>query len=511
MVSTELPPSPRRGEVAVATGHPLATEAALETLRAGGSALDAAIAADAVMGFIEPMSTGIGGDVMAVVAEGSEIAVLNGSGRAGMAVDPSSVADNGHGFVPSAGGYAVTVPGAVGAWWDLHERYGRLPWGQVFAPAISAATDGGVVGEVGSRLWHRARRRLGPAAEALYFSSGTAPVAGALWRNPTLATTLARVAADGPEVMYTGRIAADIVNSVVAAGGALAAADLSTHRSEWSDPLRRPLGHYEVVTAPPNCQGMVVALAAELLHESGDLWAAQSGPVTVAMAEALDRSFSLALDHVADPAVVDVPSYATLRDMVSGARLHGPMPYGPGTVFTAVAAGDQMVALVSSVCDRFGAGVGVATGGFVLQSRGRGFSLDASHPNALAPGKRPYHTIVPTILLEHGMPVLSIGVVGGIMQPQGQIQILHHVLNGAGIRAAIEAPRFRLLGDGQVTAEPDLHSADTAALAAAGYEVVNADKVDFGGAQAVLRRDGGLSAASDPRRDGVAIVATVGD
>ena len=247
------------------------------------------------------------------------------------------------------------------------------------------------------------------------------------------------------------------------------------------------------------------------MHERGYLLAAPSPAATVEMAEALDRAFAIALDHIGDPEATKVPSINTLRGLVADARLRGPMPYGPGTVFTAVAARGQLVALVSSVCDRFGAGVGVAKGGFVLQSRGRGFSLDPTHPNAAGPGKRPYHTIVPTVVLEKGLPMLSLGVVGGIMQPQGQLQILHHVLTGAELTGALEAPRFRLLGDGTVAVESDFPTDHADAIADAGYQMVSSERIDFGGAQSVMMREGVAHAASDPRRDGEAVVTSTGE
>ena len=226
------------GQMAVASGHPLATQAAIHILQAGGSAVDAAIAADACMGFIEPTSTGVGGDVMAVVAQGSEVGVINGSGRAGRGLDPSAIADNGHGFVPSLGGHAVTVPGAVAAWAELHDRYGQLRWDQILQPAITAATDGDRVGVVGSRLWRIAAKRLDPAAQSIYLNGGSAPASGDTWKNPVLGRTLGGIATDGPDAFYRGPLASAIADAVTSAGGAMDAADLAAHRSAWVEPVR---------------------------------------------------------------------------------------------------------------------------------------------------------------------------------------------------------------------------------------------------------------------------------
>ena len=499
----------------MAAGHAEATRAALLLLRAGGSAVDAAIGADAVMGVVEPTGTGVGGDLMAVVATGEGVAVLNGSGRSGRRTDPESVPDNGHGFVPSVGGCAVTVPGAVAAWADLHRRFGRLPWPALFEPAIEAAAEGAAVGATGSQLWEGARSRLDTAGQVLYFGAGTAPAPGERWRNPTLAAVLEQIAADGPEALYRGPLAQAIAGAATAAGGSVHVDDLADHRSQWVEPLRAGLGSHELITVPPPCQGAVTALAAQSVHDRGLLGATGGAGVeaAAAMVEALDRAFAVALDCLADPDAADVPHYDEMRARMAAAPRHGPMPLGPGTVFTVVFTAEQAVVLTSSVCDRFGSGVTVPEGGFVLQSRGRGFSTDLRHPNAVAPNKRPYHTIVPTLVLESGRPMLGMGVVGGIMQPQGQLQILHRVLGGPDLPSAVEAGRFRLIGEGRVTTESSLEPSWRAAIEASGYEMVDTADVigGFGGAQAVLRTGDTLTAASDPRRDGTSAVIEMTD
>ncbi len=512
----------------MAAGHARATEAAVRLLREGGSAVDAAVGADAVMGAVEPTGTGVGGDLMAVVATREGVSVLNGSGRSGRRTDPESVPDNGHGFVPSVGGCAVTVPGAVAGWWDLHQRYGRLPWPSLFEPAIGAARDGVEVGATGSRLWEGARSRLDGAGEALYFPDGAAPAPGEGWRNPTLAMTLEQIASDGPEALYRGPLARAIADVAVAAGGSVHLDDLAGHRSQWVEPLRANLGSRELITVPPPCQGAVTALAAQWVHNRGVLGATEGGfgaEAAAAITEALDRAFAVALECVADPEAAGIPDaagvadpeaagmpgYNEMRTRMAGAPRHGPMPLGPGTVFTVVFTAEQAVVLTSSVCDRFGSGVTVPDSGFVLQSRGRGFSTDLSHPNAVAPNKRPYHTIVPTLVLENGQPMLGMGVVGGIMQPQGQLQILHRVLGGADLAAAVEAGRFRLIGEGRVTTEASLEPDWRDAIGQAGYELVETTDVigGFGGAQAVLRAGDTLTAAADPRRDGTSAVVVL--
>ena len=490
--------------VAVASGHPAATQAALGILRQGGSAVDAAIAADAVMGVIEPIATGVGGDVMAVVAGPERLAAYNGSGRAGAAATNVSVADGDHGYVKNVGGQAVTVPGVVAGWWDLHERFGALPWAELLAPATVAAIDGAEVGPVTAAIWAAMEPRLDPAGKALYMPGGSAPAAGTRWRNAELAKTLAALAAHGPDHFYRGPLAQELAAAVQRAGGPITATDLASHRGEWVEPLRRTVAGLQLVTVPPPCQGVVVLLAAAQLDERAPLGGPESADAVVAQVESLDRAFGVAVDVVADGT-----GPLDLDELLAEARwrpTRGPLPYAPGTVFTGVARGEEFVSLISSVCDRFGAGVTVPGRGFVLQSRGRGFNLDAAHKNGVAGGRRPYHTIVPTIGLRDGRPVLALGVVGGVMQPQGQLQVLAHLARGPTAQAAVDAARFRLMHDGQVAVEPDLPEGTDDALSAAGYDVRPPGGVDFGGAQVVLAGEAGeLSAGSDRRKDGAAV------
>lgn len=495
-------------EVAVAAGHPAATAAALAVLDRGGSALDAAIAADVVMGVAEPLSSGVGGDVMAVVARGDEVAAYNGTGRAPKGVRPTPPEESDHGYVPNRGGQAVTVPGGVAAWWDLHQRFGVLDWDDVIRPAIDAADAGVTVGAVAAALWAANGWRLDEAGQALYCPDGQPMAAGSTWRNPELAETLRGIARHGPGYLYRGPVADDLCAAVVAAGGTVTGGDLTSHRGDWVDPLRDTAGDFEIVTLPPTCQGIVTLLSAGQLDDDGLFGAPLSSDVLVAQVEAVDRAFNVALDVVADD--LPRPQLDVLRKEVRTRPTLGPIPLSPGTVFTAVAKGDEVVALVSSVCDRFGSGVTVPGRGFLLLSRGRGFCVDPSHPNSVAGGRRPYHTTVPTVALRDGRAVLALGVVGGIMQPQGQVQVLSRLAGGDDVQSAIDAPRFRLLGDGHVALEDGLHEDAATALAAAGYRPRGPERIDFGGGQAVFRDAGGsLSAGTDRRKDGRAAARTL--
>ena len=354
---------------AVASGHPAATAAALDLLRAGASAVDAAIAADAVMGVVEPIATGIGGDVMAIVAKLASTEAYNGAGRTGRSMTLADVVSSDHGYVPSLGGAAVTVPGAVRGWWDLHQRHGRVPWAGLFEAAIDAATDGVAVGAVAARTCAAQSSRLDEAGRHLYLRDGDAPQAGSTWRNPDLATLLAVIATDGPSAFYDSDVATAIARAVNSAGGRIDATDIAGHQGQWVSPHITFVDGMTIVTVPPPCQGMVVGLAARLLAEDGRL-GDLSPKGHLCLLESLDRAFSVAADEVYDRSPESVPEVDRLVAMARERRLGGPVPYGPGTVFTAVADAETMVALVSSVCDRFGSGVTVPGHGFVLGQSG---------------------------------------------------------------------------------------------------------------------------------------------
>lgn len=417
---------------------------------------------------------------------------------------PADVGSSDHGYVASLGGTAVTVPGAVRAWWDLHQRHGRVPWARLFDAAIDAAANGVPVGTVAARTWAAQSSRLDEAGRQLYLAEGGAPQPGSTWRNPELATFLAAIASDGPSAFYDSDVAAAIAAAVNLAGGRMLSGDVTAHQGEWISPHITQVQGMIIATVPPPCQGMVVGIAARLLDEDGRL-GDLSPKGQLCLVESLDRAFALAADEVYDRPPESVPDIDRLVTMARERDLGGPVPYGPGTVFTAVADAETMVALVSSVCDRFGSGVTVPGHGFVLGSRARGFCLDPSHPNVVGPAKRPYHSIVPTVISRDDGPWLSMGVVGGIMQPQGQLQILSKVLAGSTIGEAIAAPRLRLLGNGVVAVE-DAIDDDTRSRLESRYELTGAAGVDFGGAQAVLRISDGLDAGTDPRKDGHAEV-----
>ncbi|HZQ56842.1 MAG TPA: gamma-glutamyltransferase [Acidimicrobiales bacterium] len=497
----------------VSTSSPLAVEAALWAWREGGTAVDAAIASDAVLGVVQPFWTGIGGDLFCLVADGDEVVAFNGSGAApagltlagcqAAAADPGSVPDWVAGdfpvTLPDTSALAVTVPGVVDGWAQLSERFGRLPLGTVLEPARRLAAEGFPVGRVAAWHWQRTGHKLRPG--------GPLPATveeGERVANPVLAASLAAIASGGPAAHYGGRWAEEAVGAVRAEGGALAEVDLAAHKGEWGTPIAGAYRGYEVLEHPPNGQGGAVLAA--LRHLDRD--AAPTGAERLAvLMSAVREGMRLAHRHVADPRTGAVPAFWS------------------DTVYTAAVADGMAVSLISSVFHLFGSGL--TAGGAPLQNRGLGFSLDPASPNCAAPGKRPFHTIIPALVRRDGRVWAALGVVGGPMQPQGHVQVLNRLIDeGDDPQAALDAPRARWLGGDVVALEAGAggeageavtggarggagggREAATAALREAGFTVLDGQlhSAEFGSGQVVrVHGDGWLEGGADSRRDGAA-------
>lgn len=470
----------------VASGHPLAARAAAEVLRDGGSAVDAAIAADAVLGVVEPMATGIGGDVLAmVVPPGAAPLTYNGTGRAPAALDVQQILTLPGERIPERHALSVTVPGVVRGWHDLHLRHGRLPWTRLFRNAISAARDGFAVAPVAAREWalFEPVLRRDPQAARLYRADDL-PRADDRFANPALAAVLAAIAAEGPDVFYRGETARAAAHAVQALGGVLAESDFAQHTGHFAAPVRARFRGLTVLECPPNTHGVAVLHALQAL-EAHALDPADPA-TTVAMVECMGEAMRHARETVADPA--------------------------GNTVCTVVVDADGLaITLMSSIFKRFGSGIAVPGGGFVLQNRGFGFSRPG-HINGPGPGKRPYHTVVPAAVLREGAFHAGLGVVGGAMQPQGHVQLLTRLAAwGEPLQSAIDAPRWRLESDRALALETGFPPSVATALRAAGFQEPQGlgelgGRSDFGGAQVVLRAaDGGLMGGSDKRKDGLAL------
>jgi gamma-glutamyltranspeptidase/glutathione hydrolase len=464
----------------VATSHPLATRAGLSALERGGNAVDAALAAAAVLTVAEPMTNGIGGDAFAIVWDGA-LHGLNGSGRS-----PAKLVD---GKVAADGPRSVTVPGAVRAWADLAERFGTRGLDSALVPAAALAESGLACSARIASLWSNAERAPWPA-----------PGLGGRFSLPDLARTLRRIAEDGPDALYGGDVA-----TAIAAATWLSEEDLATHRSEWVEPLRRPYRGIEVCELPPNGQG-AAALIALGLYEG-------LPPGLHSQIEATKLALADAYAYIADgPLPADLlrdDHLAGRRALVRPDRALDPapsgLPRGGTTYLCAVDEGGLGISLIQSLYESFGSGVVAPGTGVVLQNRAAGFVETDGHPNRLAPAKRPFHTIIPGMLLENSELLGPFGVMGGFMQPQGHVQLVLGLIDdGLDPQAALDAPRWRVGRGREVLLEPGLWGEEDR-LYELGHDVRRADsRHPFGVGQAILRVGGSLVGGSDSRADGFA-------
>jgi gamma-glutamyltranspeptidase/glutathione hydrolase len=469
----------------VATGSPYAAEAAIAVLNDGGSAVDAAIAADAVLGLVEPMATSIGGDLLAMIVEPDGTPrSYNGTGRSPMALTADLVEALPNRRIPERHPLSLTVPGVVRGWHDLHQRYGRLEWARLFTAATALAEGGFAVTPICAREWKLFEAVLkSDATSAALFRAGATPAAGERFDNPDLGALLRDIAAGGPDAFYRGAVADAAERASAAHGGVLTAGDFAGHRGEFTQPLSATFRGITVLECPPNTHGVAVLDALAALEP---LPLDASDPeTTVAAVKAIGAGLQRARQTVTDPA--------------------------GNTVCTVVADRDGLaITLMSSVFKRFGSGISVPGFGFVLQNRGSGFA-QPGHINGPAPGKRAYHTVIPAAALANGRFHAGFGVVGGVMQPQGHVQMMLRLAAwGEPLQAAIDAPRWRLESNTVLAIEAGTPVPIVRALRAAGYREPSGigelgGRSDFGGAQFVMRAaDGSLLGGSDRRKDGVA-------
>ena len=520
-----FPYSSRRAPVlarnVVATSQPLAASAGLEMLRRGGNAVDAAVATAIALTVVEPCNNGVGSDAFAIVWDGSGLFGLNASGRAPAAWNRDRFAK--YEAMPVQGWESVTTPGAVSAWAALSRRFGSLPFEEPFEPALRYASDGFHVGHKTAAIWADARQRYAGFADFQehFLPGGQPPAAGAVFRNPDIAATLAEIAASGGESFYRGRLAERIAAAATSAEAGLTMADLETHEANWVAPIAQPYRGVELAEIPPNGQGLAAQIALALLehlncagHEPG------SAEWTHLQAEAMKIAIRAAFDHFADPRAMRLPAEALLdADAILRAAAHVrhaasalppvALPTGQDTVYLSTA--DQsgmMVSMIQSNYMGFGSGVVVPGTGIAMQNRGAGFSLQADHPNCVGPGKRPYHTIIPGFVTRAGEPMMSFGVMGGHMQHQGHVQMVTRIFDhGENPQAASDAPRWHVTADFRLLLEEGFSPAAAAELAERGHDVAfSSNQGLFGGAQLVHRLpDGGYLAASDHRKEGAAV------
>lgn len=537
-----------------ATAHPLATQIALDILKQGGSAVDAAIAANAALGLMEPTGNGIGGDLFAIIYDPAtnQLHGLNGSGRSpsGQSLEDLRAKLNGAESLPPVGPLPVTIPGTVDAWFTMHQRFGALQMSEVLAPTIAYARQGHPVAPVIAMYLDRALRNF-EAREAetpfdfsnarnTWFAAGRAPKAGEVFRNPDLARTLEILARDGRDAFYQGELARVMVDYLARQGSAFTLEDFAAHTSEWVDPACAAYRKgYELCELPPNSQGFAALQMVNIL-KNVDLaqWERGSPEVIHYITEAKRLAFADLARFYADPEFATFPQDLLSEDY--GAKrfaqidptranpefAHGePKLEGPGdtTYLTVADKSGMMVSLIQSNYRGMGGGLAPDGLGFMFQDRGELFSLDPAHPNAYAPAKRPFHTIIPAFVKKDGAPLMTLGLMGGAMQPQGHVQVLINLVDyGMNLQEAGDAARLNHEGGRQPTEglagpaadplgtlylEPGIPAATITALRAMGHNVeVVSNGIMFGGYQAIARdpQTGVYSGATEMRKDGQA-------
>jgi gamma-glutamyltranspeptidase/glutathione hydrolase len=512
----------------VATSQPLAAQAGLRILLAGGNAVDAAVATAAALNVVEPMSTGIGGDVFALLylAGTGEVRALNGSGCAPLAATPEEYRRRGHTGVPLWDMLAVTVPGTVDAWASALEAHGTMGLAEVLAPAIEYAERGFPVSEIVAAAWHATAPRLRSDADAAraFLPGGLPPRPGQIVSLPGLARSLRLIAEGGRDAFYRGPLAEAIVAASEAKGGLLTMDDLARHRSTWDTPLALDYRGHTVYECPPNGQGLAALLALNTVA-ADDLAALgpDSAEAKHLLIEAMRLAFADAFTYIADPQHAQVPAAELLSPAFARARRAlidprrsasvvspGEVPVGEDTVYlTVVDEQGNAASFINSLYYGFGSGIVAGDTGIALQNRGACFVLDEGHRNCLAPGKRPYHTIIPCLVTRAGRLWGSLGVMGGFMQPQGHLQVLTNLIDfGMNPQEALDAPRFEVMTDlERVALERSAGPALRAALEARGHRLADGGQFGFGGGQAILidPESGARLAGSDPRKDGCAV------
>jgi len=520
-----------------ATSHPLATQIALDILKAGGNAIDAAIATNAALGLMEPTGNGIGGDLFAIVwdAEKKELVGLNASGRAPALMTLEYFKEHGIEEIPPYGALPVSVPGTVDGWFELHERYGSLPMQKILAPAIAYAREGFPVTEYIAKYFAVYEERLAqyPGFAETYMPGGHVPKKGEVFKNPRLANTLETIADGGRDAFYKGDIARRIDAYMTEQGGLLRYEDLAAHKSEWITPVSTNYRGWDVFELPPNGQG-IAALQILNILEGFDIKSMGFGSAEYlhTLVEAKKLAFEDRAKYYADMDFVEVP-VATLiskeyanerRKLMLPDKASMSLPAGDAklesgdTIYLTVAddAGN-MVSLIQSNYRGMGSGMTPGDLGFILQDRAELFALEEGHANVLEPGKRPFHTIIPAFVMQDGKPLISFGLMGGAMQPQGHAQIIVNMLDfGMNLQEAGDAARVNHVGSSEPTGsvmtdggvlhlENEFSQATRDALEALGHTLGESDG-SFGGYQAIMwdETEGVYYGASEARKDGQA-------
>jgi len=507
----------------VATSAPMATLAGLDVLRAGGNAMDAAIAAVAVQSVVEPQSTGIGGDCFVLYSKkGAPPVSLNGSGRAPKAATVEWFAERQINQISTQTAHAVTIPGAIDAWCTLNQEYGTKPLAELLEPAARAAEDGYRVTPRVAWDWDRNQWKLqDPYTAKVMLPGGKPPVVGDKMRNPALAATLRKIGREGREAFYSGAVMHDILGRLKELGGLHEEQDFAAQRAEWVEPIRAPYRGYEVYECPPNGQGLAALLILRQLagFPMGDDSLSEADRSHV-LAEATKNAYRVRDDFIADPsqAAVDVAGFLSdkwaeeARAQISmdrampGPDWHGGTEHTDTVYLCAVDRDGNAVSFINSLFSSFGTGIMAPESGVLLQNRGTSFRIVAGHPNAIAPRKRPFHTIIPGMLVKDGRSVMPFGVMGGQYQAVGHAHLVHRMIDrGLDPQQAAEAPRVFAFRN-KLRVEKTLPEPIAADLARRGHDIETV-RVPLGGCQAIWmdHERGCLIGGSEPRKDGLAL------
>lgn len=519
-----------------ATSQPLATQAAIDVLKKGGNAIDAAIAANAVLGVVEPQSNGLGGDIFAIIwdAESKQLYGLNGSGRSPYNMSLADLKAKGLNKIPLFGPLSISVPGCVDGWYEMHERFGKMKMDEILQSAINYAENGFPVSEIIADDWKKSAERLSDQKgfQTVFAPQGQAPMKGDIFYNPALANTLKVIAREGKAAFYEGEIMEEMVSFLNAQGSMLSAKDFQDHTSDWIDPVSTNYRGYDVWELPPNGQG-IAALQMLNILEQYDIRSMGFGSTDYIhiFTEAKKLAYEDRAKFYADPTFNDIPvdyliskEYAIERnkllDLNTAAESYpgGEAIETGNTIYLTVADKDgNMVSLIQSTYWEFGSGVVDPKLGFAFQNRGEMFKLEEGHYNSYAPHKRPFHTIIPAFITKDGQPFMSFGVMGGAMQPQGHAQIVINMVDfDMNLQEAGDAPRIRHMGSSSPTGSMMTNGGTLILESGIEYDVIRelinkGHNVGFGvggygGYQAILfdAKRGVYFGASDSRKDGMA-------
>lgn len=512
-----------------ATSQTLASSAAAQILAKGGSAVDAAIAANAVLAVVEPMKTGLGGDLFVIYWEAGtgKLVGLNASGPAPKALSPEFLAKQGIKSMPGYGIHSFTVPGAVDGWWQMHKRYGKLPWKDLFPSAIAYAEQGFPVTEAIQESWSASSSRLKEHSESVrvFLPNGKVPKVGDVFKNPDIGHALRLIADQGPSAYYKGEIAASILKTSHKFGGTMTAEDLAGYSSEWVTPISIDYRGWKISELPPNSQGVAALEMLNIMEVTPASPFGAFSPMEMhKRIEAMKLAYADVRRYVADPHAYDAPidrmlskGYAKKRAALidphhANCEVPNGDPLGSNTTYLTVVDKDGNIASwIESVYEEFGSGLTAEGMGFIMQNRGALFTLDPHHPNVLAGGKRPFHTIIPAFM-ERGDQHIGFGIMGGANQPLAHAQFASNIVDyGMNIQAALEAPRFTKKNSGgcDVSIESRVPLATLQQLSERGHEIrIRREYTqEMGRGQAILHDSKTKTnyAASDPRADGEAI------